>query len=191
MFIQLLTFLFQVSADYTIDERLCFLVCDGYHFCSVVPLWALSFLFSSAIVNCGFVTGPTISKATISKVWTVVWNDICVIWALWSLRQSACQALRLNIQAVAQFAFPYGSAINKHCIIERSESRTHLYITSGWLPRRVFPQCLVAPWVFHGFLQHLYKNHCSWCHTVLIWLMLEGKVSPADCLLFMVVVDQV
>lgn len=28
MFIHLLTFLFQVSADYTIDEQLCFLVGD-------------------------------------------------------------------------------------------------------------------------------------------------------------------
>lgn len=76
MFMHLLTFLFQVTADYTVDEQLCFLVCDGYHFCSVVLLWALSFLHSSAIVNSGFVTGPTMSKAIISKVWTAVGNDI-------------------------------------------------------------------------------------------------------------------
>lgn len=43
MFIHLLTSPLQVSVDYTTDEPLCFLVCDGYHFCSLVPLWALSF----------------------------------------------------------------------------------------------------------------------------------------------------
>lgn len=61
-----------VSDYYTIDERLCFLAdvmdisyvlgCFCFFFRSVLPMWALSVLLSRAIVNCGFVAGPTMPE---------------------------------------------------------------------------------------------------------------------------------
>lgn len=50
VFMHLLTFLFQVTADYTVDEQLCFIVCDRYcfcycglyHFCTAVLLSTLA-----------------------------------------------------------------------------------------------------------------------------------------------------
>lgn len=110
MFIHLLTFLFQVGADYTIDEQLCFLlcVCDGYHFCSLVPLWDLSFLLSSVILNSGFEISPTISKIHNIEGWTVVCFSVPygVYSSLFDVQYIVCAT--------------YASAIYKYCIMDRS-----------------------------------------------------------------------
>ena len=86
MFIHLLTFLFQVGADYTIDERFCFLVCG--------------LLLTSAIV--GFII---FAQQGYCQLWlcnrynNIQGADCCLEWylcyldLLWRLHQSACRAL--------------------------------------------------------------------------------------------------
>lgn len=80
MFIHLLTFPVQVIADYTIDERLCFLVCNGYHqWCC----WGLYHFFSAVLLSTlALYQVWTVSKATISKVGIVV--DVSFPVGFWS-----------------------------------------------------------------------------------------------------------
>ncbi len=138
----MLTLLFQVGADYTIDEWLCLLVCDGYHFHSVVPLWALSFLLSSAFVSTlALWQVQQYPKAAISEAWTLVWNCIRVIWTLWSQLQSACWMMKLGLWHSLHF---HMLSIRTAHILESRDAQCYGYDNSISRYQNFLPICMAV-----------------------------------------------